>query len=156
MGSITEKMVRRTGYTNTVSAGGTVNALKNLIINSIKLTKNLTLHTLWKFTSIDLEQELKKEGFQIKKVSNYTTEQIKDLNNENKNIISNFPPDLIFVYSSRSAQSFIEIVKKYSLDPLMTQSKVMCISNKVLNEFKKAGWKKLEIFEPGNELLKLR
>ena len=157
MGSITEKMVRRTGYTNTVSAGGTVNALKNLIINSDQINKKSNIaYFCGEFTSIDLEQELKKEGFQIKKVSNYTTEQIKDLNNENKNIISNFPPDLIFVYSSRSAQSFIEIVKKYSLDPLMTQSKVMCISNKVLNEFKKAGWKKLEIFEPGNELLKLK
>ena len=157
VGSITEKMVRRSGYTNTVSAGGTVNALKNLIINSDQINEKSNIaYFCGEFTSIDLEQELKKEGFQINKFSNYTTEQITDLNNENRNIISNFPPDLIFVYSSRSAQSFIEIVKRYSLDPLMTQSKVMCISNKVLNEFKKAGWKKLEIFEPGNELLKLR
>ena len=157
VGSITEKIARQLGYHNTLSAGGTVNALKNLIISSDQINEKSNIaYFCGEFTSIDLEQELKKEGFQIKKVSNYTTEQITDLNNENRNIISNFPPDLIFVYSSRSAQSFIEIVKRYSLDPLMTQSKVMCISNKVLNEFKKAGWKKLEIFEPGNELLKLR
>ena len=34
VGSITEKIARQSGYLNTLSAGGTVNALKNLIINS--------------------------------------------------------------------------------------------------------------------------
>ena len=33
VGSITEKIARNSGYNNTISAGGTVNALKNLIIS---------------------------------------------------------------------------------------------------------------------------
>ena len=37
----------------------------------------------------------------------------------------------------------------------MTDSRVMCISEKVLNIFKEAGWGKLEIFDAGDELLKL-
>ena len=37
----------------------------------------------------------------------------------------------------------------------MTGSRVMCISEKVLNVFKQTGWKKLEVFEPGEELLKI-
>ena len=37
----------------------------------------------------------------------------------------------------------------------MTGSRVMCISEKVLNVFKQAGWTKLEAFEPGEELLKI-
>ena len=37
----------------------------------------------------------------------------------------------------------------------MTASKVMCISEKVLNVFKQSGWKKLEVFEAGEELRKL-
>ena len=37
----------------------------------------------------------------------------------------------------------------------MTGSKVMCISEKVANVFKSDGWKKVEIFSPGEELLKL-
>ena len=35
VGAITEKIARLSGFTNTLSAGGTVNALKNLIINSV-------------------------------------------------------------------------------------------------------------------------
>ena len=40
VGSITEKIARMNGFTNTISAGGTVNALKHLIINSQKIKKN--------------------------------------------------------------------------------------------------------------------
>ena len=47
-------------------------------------------------------------------------------------------------------------MKKYSLKGLMTESRVMCISEKVLNVLKQTGWKKLEIFEAGEELTKLK
>ena len=63
---------------------------------------------------------------------------------------------MIFVYSQRSAESFIELTKKYSLNGLMTVSRVMCISEKVLSVFKQSGWKKLEVFNAGDELLKLK
>ena len=42
----------------------------------------------------------------------------------------------------RSALSFLEIVKNHSLYPLMTGSKVKCISKKVADIFPKADWKK--------------
>ena len=37
----------------------------------------------------------------------------------------------------------------------MTQSTVMCISEKVAKIFKSQGWKKIEIFSPGDEMIKL-
>ena len=157
VGAITEKIVRMLGYNNTVSAGGTVNALKNLIISSNQISQNSKIaYFCGDNISYDLDLELKKEGLKVDKIINYKSEKINDLNDENKKIIISYPPDIIFVYSARSAQSFIAIIKNYSLHPLMTGSKVMCISNKVLNEFKGAGWKRLEIFEPGEELLKLK
>ena len=156
VGAITEKLARMKGYNNTISAGGTVNALKNLIINSKQLTKNSKIaYFCGDHITFDLETELKEEGLSLKKVVNYTSEKITDLNEESKKIILRHPPDIIFVYSTRSAQSFIAITKNYSLHTLMTESKVMCISSKVLVEFKKAGWKNLEIFGPGEELLKI-
>ena len=73
----------------------------------------------------------------------------------NKKIIESHPPDIIFVYSARSALSFLEIVKNHSLYPLMTGSKVKCISKKVADIFPNADWKKVETFNPGEELLQL-
>ena len=156
VGAITEKIVRMSGYNNTVSAGGTVNALKNLIINSSQINEKSNIaYFCGDNVSYDLDLELKKEGLKINKFINYTSEKISDLNEENKKIIFSHPPDIIFVYSTRSAISFIEIVKKYSLYPLMTESKVMCISKKVADIFSMDNWKKVKVFDPGDELLQL-
>tara|TARA_B100001121_G_scaffold112381_1_gene99011 strand:- start:53 stop:751 length:699 start_codon:yes stop_codon:yes gene_type:complete len=157
VGAITEKILRLQGYNNTISAGGTMNALKNIIVNSGGLNKKKVLAYICgdNITS-DLDLELQKEGFQIEKIINYTSEKIKELTLDTKNLIIDHPPDIIFVYSKRSAESFIELIKKYSLKGLMTDSKVMCISEKVLNVFKQNGWKRLEIFEVGEELIKLK
>ena len=157
VGSITEKIARQLGFVNTSSAGGTVNALKNLIMISDKINKNSNLaYFCGDNISYDLDLELRKEGLKIKKIINYTSEVISDLNSENKKLIENYPPDLIYIYSARSAESFIAIVKNYELNPLVTQSTVMCISKKVANIFKSQGWKKIEIFNSGDEILKLK
>ena len=155
VGSITEKIVRQQGYSNTISAGGNVNALKNIILNSDFDKKKKIAYFCGDYISTDLDLDLKREGYLIDKVINYSSEKIVDLNNENEKILNNHPPDIIFVYSKRSAESFVELVKKYTLNGLMTGSRVLCISEKVLNVFKQLGWKKLEVFEPGEEIIKL-
>ena len=155
VGSITEKIVRQKGYSNTISAGGNVNALKNIILNSDFDKKKKIAYFCGDYISTDLDLDLKREGYLIDKVINYSSEKIVDLNNENEKILNNHPPDIIFVYSKRSAESFVELVKKYTLNGLMTGSRVLCISEKVLNVFKQLGWKKLELFEPGEEIIKL-
>ena len=157
VGSITEKIVRQKGYNNTISAGGTVNALKNIILNSDQIDKKKSIaYFCGDYISSNLDIELKNEGLQVDKIINYTSKKITDLNEENNKIIKNHPPDIIFIYSKRSAESFIEIVKKYSLNGLMTESRVLCISEKVLGLLKKSGWRKLEVFQPGEELEKLK
>ena len=155
VGSITEKIVRQKGYANTISAGGNVNALKNIILNSDFDKKKKIAYFCGDYISTDLNLDLKREGYLVDKVINYSSEKIVDLNNENEKILNNHPPDIIFVYSKRSAESFVELVKKYTLNGLMTGSRVLCISEKVLNVFKQLGWKKLEVFEPGEEIIKL-
>ena len=156
VGSITEKIARQSGYHNTISAGGTVNALKNLIINSSLINEKSKLaYFCGDNVAYDLDLDLKKEGLKIVKIVNYTSKKITDLNDQNKKIIASHSPDIIFVYSLRSGESFIEITRNHSLYPLMTGSKVMCISDKIASLFKSNGWKKVEVFNPGEELLKL-
>ena len=156
VGTMTEKIARQNGFTNTISAGGTVNALKNLILISDKVNKKSKLdYFCGDHISYDLEGELKKEGFQIDKIINYQSTKITELNNENKNLLDQYPPDLVYIYSLRSAESFIDIVKNYSLTQLMTHSKVMCISEKIAKAFKLVGWNKIEVFNPGEELLRI-
>ena len=157
VGAITEKIARMKGYKNTISAGGTVNALKNLIINSSHINKKSKIaYFCGDNVSYDLDIELKQDGIEVYKIINYFSKKITDLSVENKSILESHPPHMIFVYSSRSALSFIELVKKYSLYRIMTESKVMCISKKVAEIFSSLDWKKVKIFNPGEELLKIK
>ena len=156
VGSITEKIARSHGFTKTYSAGGTVHALKNLIMNSSDLNeKSKIAYICGDNISYELDKELNKEGLNVKKIINYSSQKITNLNDENKRLIEKYPPDLIFVYSLRSAESFNEIVKEHSLSSMMTQSIVKCISKNICDFFKNAGWNKIEIFNTGDEILEL-
>ena len=53
----------------------------------------------------------------------------------NIELIKKYPPNVIFVYSLRSAESFNSIVANYSLAPMMTQSVVMLCKVKKLQIF---------------------
>ena len=103
----------------------------------------------------ELDKELEKEGFKVRKLINYFSEKITSLNDANIELIKKYPPNVIFVYSLRSAESFNSIVTNYSLAPMMTQSTVMCISKKIVDFFNKTGWKNNKIFNPGDEIIEL-
>ena len=156
VGSITEKKIRSHGFNNTISADGNVNALKNLIINSQALNQKSKLaYICGDNLSTDLDTQLINENLIIEKIMNYKSEKITTLNEKNIELLKKFSPNLLFVYSQRSAESLIEITRKYSLDGVMTQCTVMCISDKIGNYFSKSGLKKVKIFRPGDEIIEI-
>ena len=156
VGSITEKIARLNGFQKTFSAGGTVLALQNLIMNSEEVKKDSKIvYVCGDNISYDLDKLLITEGYNLKKIVNYISLKIVDLNDKTLKLIKDNPPHFIFIYSKRSAESFVELIKKYSLSPMMTESIVMCISKKIADIFSISGWKKVDIFSPGEELIKL-
>ena len=153
VGNLTERSLRLKGFNNTIAASGTVNALKNIIINSEQNIKKLA-YLCGDVISYELDKELVQEGFKVNKIINYTSTKITNLNNASLNLIKKYPANIALIYSKRSAESFDEIVKKYSLAELMTHCVVMCISKKIEEFLKSKGWK-TEIFNPGEELIKI-
>ena len=154
VGNLTERSLRLKGFNNTVAASGTVNALKNIIINSENTIKSL-IYLCGDVISHELDKDLKQEGFKVSKIINYTSTKLTDLNKESMDLIKKYPPNITLIYSQRSAESFDEIIRKYSLAELMTHCKVMCISKKIEEFLKSKGWKKTEVFNPGEELIKI-
>ena len=60
-------------------------------------------------------------------------------------------PKIVYVYSQNSAISFLNLIKNYELVNLWMDTNLMCIGEKtsaVLNEIK---WKKIFLFNPGEE-----
>ena len=60
-------------------------------------------------------------------------------------------PDMVYIYSQNSASSFLNFIKVYQTENIWMNTNLMCIGEKtssILNEIK---WKKIFLFNPGEE-----
>ena len=151
VGSATEKKARSVGFQNVISAEGNVNNLKELVLQNFDPKDGKLIYVSGEIISFDLDQELLKEGYSIKRIINYKT-------NYNKKFDENFVkelklkiPDIVYIYSQNSASSFLSFIKIYQFESLWMNTNLMCIGEKsssILNEIK---WKKIFLFNSGEE-----
>jgi len=151
VGSATEKKARNFGFQNTFSAEGNVNNLKELILQNFNSSDGKLLYVSGEIVSNELDKNLISEGYDIKRIVNYTVKHVENLNEDFVEKIKIKMPNIVYVYSQNSALSFLNLIKNYNLINLWMDTNLMCISEKtssVLNEIK---WKKIFIFSPGEE-----
>ena len=151
VGDATEKTAKQKGFCNTFSAGGNVRNLRELILQNLEKKTEKILYISGELVSYDLDKDLIKEGLNVQRLTNYGVSHIKDLSPDFLKDLKKKIPDIIYVYSQNSALSFLNLVKKYKLDDYWMKTNLMCIGEKtssVLNELK---WKKIFLFNPGEE-----
>ena len=151
VGNATEKKARSVGFQNVISAEGNVNNLKELILQNFDPKDGKLIYVSGEIISFDLDQQLLKQGYSIQRIVNYKT-------NHNKKFDENFVkelklkiPDMVYIYSQNSASSFLSFIKIYQFESLWMNTNLMCIGEKtssILNEIK---WKKIFLFNPGEE-----
>ena len=151
VGKATEFTARQAGFVNTYSSGGTVDSLIELIIRNSETKSGKLLYLSSEFISKDLDIDLINEGFLVDRISNYTTLPIEEIDETTLDLLKKKSPDVIFIYSSKSAKNLFNLINKYSLLNVVTQSNLMCISEKVLLVLKQIKWKNVFIFSPGEE-----
>jgi len=151
VGSATEFTAKQAGFINTRSSEGSVDSLIELIIRTQENKSGKLLYLSSEFISKDLDQDLINQGFSVDRISNYTSLPIKEIDETVLKFLKIKPPDVLFIYSVKSAKNLFNLINKYSLLNLVTQSNLMCISEKVLLELKQIEWKKIFIFTPGEE-----
>ena len=151
VGDITEKKARSVGFQNTIAAEGNVLNLKELIIQNY-LSKNKTLlYISGEIISADLDQQLLNEGYSVKRIINYRVSHNQKFDeNFVKELRLNIP-DIVYIYSQNSALSFLNFIKIFQTENIRMNTNLMCIGEKtssILNEIK---WKKIFLFNPGEE-----
>ena len=151
VGEATEKTAKQKGFHNTFSAGGNVRNLRELILQNLEKKTDKILYISGELISYDLDKDLIKEGFNVRRLINYSVSHIKDLSSDFLSEFKKKIPDIVYIYSHNSAVSFLNLIKKYELDDYWMKTNLMCIGEKsssVLNELK---WKKIFLFNPGEE-----
>ena len=151
VGNVTEKKARTVGFQNTIAAEGNVSNLKELILQNYDIKNKPLLYISGEIISSDLDKQLMNEGYIIKRIVNYRV-------NHNQKFDENFVkelkinvPDLVYVYSQNSASSLLNFIKFQQTENIWMNTNLMCIGEKtssILNEIK---WKKIFLFNPGEE-----
>ena len=150
-GNKTETTSRYAGFINTYSSEGTVDSLIELIKRTLDTKSGKLLYLSSEFISKDLDKDLIRSGYSVERISNYTSLPLEQIDDSTLNLFKKNPPDVFFIYSTKSAKSLFNLINKYSLLNVVTQSNLMCISEKVLLVLKQIKWKKAFIFSPGEE-----
>ena len=151
VGSVTEKKARSCGFQNVVSADGNVNNLKELILQNYNSSNGKLLYVSGEIISNDLDQQLISEGYNVKRIVNYSAKPVEKFNEVFIEKLKLKMPEIVYVYSQNSAISFLNLIKNYQLVDHWMDTNLMCIGEKtslVLNEIK---WKKIFLFNPGEE-----
>ncbi|MBD1154347.1 uroporphyrinogen-III synthase [Pelagibacterales bacterium SAG-MED21] len=151
VGSATEKKARSVGFQNVIAAEGNVENLKELILQNFDQKDGNLIYISGQSISGDLDQQLLNEGYNIKRVINYKTSHNQIFSDKFVNELKLKMPDMVYVYSQNSAQSFLNFIKINQSENLWMNTNLMCIGEKtssILNEIK---WKKIFLFNPGEE-----
>ena len=151
VGSATEKKARSVGFQNVVAAEGNVENLKELIMQNFNQKDGNLIYISGETVSADLDHQLSREGYNIKRVINYRTTHNQNFDDEFVKELKLKIPDMVYVYSQNSALSLLNFIKMHQSESLWMNTNLMCIGEKtssILNEIK---WKKIFLFNPGEE-----
>ena len=151
VGNATEKVAKMKGFQNIYVAGGNVENLKEIILQNFGVSDGNLIYVTGQIISSDLDKKLISQGYHLKRIINYKAIELEKFNNDEIEKLRYKIPDIVYVYSQNSAQSFLNMIKNYNLQSSWMNTNLMCISEKtstVLNEIK---WKKIFLFNPGEE-----
>ena len=151
VGGITEKKARTAGFQNTISAEGNVSNLKELILQNYETKDKPLLYISGETISVDLDKQLLNEGYNVKRIINYRVSHNQKFDENFVEKMKINMPDIVYVYSQNSASSLLNFIKIYQTENLWMDTNLMCIGEKtstILNEIK---WKKIFLFNPGEE-----
>ena len=151
VGGTTEKKARSVGFQNTLAAEGNVSNLKELILQYYDLKDRQLLYVSGEIISVDLDQKLSNEGYSIKRIINYQVSYNQKFDENFVKELKTNIPDIVYIYSQNSASSFLNFIKIQQFENLWMNTNLMCIGEKtssILNEIK---WKKIFLFNPGEE-----
>jgi uroporphyrinogen-III synthase len=151
VGSVTEKKARSVGFQNVFAADGNVDNLKELILQNFNSSEGKLLYISGEVITSNLDQDLISNGYTINRVINYRANPIEKYDKDFIEKLKIKMPEIVYVYSQNSAINFLKIIKNYQLETLWMNTNLMCIGEKtssILNEIK---WKKIFLFNPGEE-----
>ena len=151
VGLATERKAKELGFQNIFCAEGNVNNLKELILQNFDPKVGPMAYISGEIVSYNLDQDLISENYVIKRIINYTAIPNENLSDDFLRYIKTSVPEIVYIYSENSAKTFFTLIKKYNLDNIWMDTNLMCIGEKASSALNEIKWKKIFLFNPGEE-----
>ena len=155
VGSLTEQKALSLGFQNVITAEGNVRNLKELILQNFNSSDGKMIYVSGETISNDLDKNLISLGYNVERVINYTSKPNDQIDEAFIEKLRSNMPDIVYVYSQNSSLNFLKLINNYKLNDFWMNTNLMCISEKSSAVLNKIKWKKIFIFNPGEEELLL-
>jgi uroporphyrinogen-III synthase len=131
VGDTTAVAARAAGFTTVESAAGNVDALASLVLQKLKPANGALLHAAGNAVAGDLAGQLKKDGFDVRRVVLYTADPSSGLSPVTAAALKARQIDIVVFFSARSAETFVRLVRAGGLAPSLSKTVALGLSPQV-------------------------
>jgi uroporphyrinogen-III synthase len=147
VGKKTVEKLSQDGFKNIVfSPKKTATSLFELIIKAHKNKSQPILYFQGEITSFDFKKELKKFGLEVQNILAYGTLEKQNFSKKLQQFSLENHFDHVLIFSQNSAKIFFKLAKKHNLLEYFKASQILCLSEKILSEVRKSGFKNSATF----------
>ncbi len=151
VGNPTERTAKQFGFQNIFCAEGNVQNLKEIIFQNFESKFGSLIYVSGEQISYNLDKDLILEGYSVKRLINYTVKPVEVIGEQFIKDLKSHIPDIVFIYSENSAKNFFNLISKYQLKEYWMNTNLMCIGEKASSALNEIKWKKIFLFNSGEE-----
>ena len=151
VGEATATTARKFGFSQVHSADGNVDMLVDLVENILKPEDGSLLHIAGSSIAGDLIKSLSNRGFQCSREILYKTNNSRRLLDSTIADIKQNKIDAVMLYSPRSAEIFVNLIRKARLVRSCQKIILICLSDAVYKKTLKIQWKAVKTSSEPNQ-----
>lgn len=146
VGKKTAEKLSAAGFFNiSVSLENSAKSLKDLIIEKGDEALEIA-YFHGSIITLDFAKELQKSGFKVQKILAYTTKEIANFSPEFLKKCRDEKFDRVLIFSENSARIFFKLAAQHNMLEYFSDSQILCLSKKILDEAQRLGFKKCATF----------
>lgn len=154
VGDATATTARSSGFTQVHSAAGNVETLADLVKEMLKPKDGPLLHVAGSSVAGDLVGLIEAAGFKCAREKLYEAVTERSLNSSTIAAIKDNHIDAVALYSPRSAEIFVELIRKARLVRSCQKIIAICLSQAVADKIAELHWQEVHIAaEPNQDAL---
>ena len=151
VGDATATTAREAGFGEVYSAAGNIESLADLIAEKSSSADGPFLHIAGSSVAGDLKNLINTAGFVCEREILYEAIAERSLRSSTIGAMKDKQVNVITLYSPRSAERFVDLVRKARLVRVCQEIRVVCLSEAVASNVREIQWKDVLIAEEPNQ-----